>query len=534
MHQSYCPNRKQFGQSGKGESGNPHNFAVHYASGPSEREHFGHPTLKERNEIIALREKGMTIPSLAQKYGKSISSIHRTLTKQSHYIHLVSSGHSTSRKSPRKVANEEEEAALAAWLDECVDNGDMVSGRLLIMKMKQLISKKTGQKPETVRVSPHWLDGWKDRYNVRQFGVHGERRSADLISALLFRPRLLSLMRKEFLPIEAVFNMDETGLFFRRVITKTLARKEAHKQMVMGTKQKGERMAIALCCNAKGHYLRPVVSWRSQNPRCCKGFPLQGDTSPFWYVKSTKAWFTTDAFRKWFEEEFVTCVRKYLVDLNLPPRAILLLDNAPTHLEMDCNGVSTVFLPANTTSIIQPLDHGLIRYFKAVYWQEAEARCLMETKFDAGNQGKWFAEMKPRVAFELITVALRKLKSAEGANVTEHCWTSALGVDEKMTEEQYNERLQKRIPGPKTIEELLKSPEAIKQLKKVEQMSMSWIKKHKKRALGDAAESSEEEEDPQTPTSRIPDDKLAQLELILRDFGSCSEVQELMKSSMAA
>ena len=59
---------------------------------------------------------------------------------------------------------------------------------------------------------------------------------------------------------------------------------------------------------------------------------------------------------------------------------VMLLDNAPTHIPPNTtketlmgfdvyplSNVTIIFLPANTTSIVQPLDHGIIAAYKAHY-----------------------------------------------------------------------------------------------------------------------------------------------------------------------
>ena len=65
----------------------------------------------------------------------------------------------------------------------------------------------------------------------------------------------------------------------------------------------------------------------------------------------------------WFHNCFVPQVERYLAGTNLSFKVLLLLDNAPGHLT-DLNGahpnVEVMFLPLNTTSLIQPLDQGLI------------------------------------------------------------------------------------------------------------------------------------------------------------------------------
>ena len=66
----------------------------------------------------------------------------------------------------------------------------------------------------------------------------------------------------------------------------------------------------------------------------------------------------------WFQEEFVPSVRKYLCGSCLPPKALLLLDNALSHpyidvLQSSDKNISAMYLPANTTFLIQPMDLGV-------------------------------------------------------------------------------------------------------------------------------------------------------------------------------
>lgn len=52
-------------------------------------------------------------------------------------------------------------------------------------------------------------------------------------------------------------------------------------------------------------------------------------------------------------------------------KVLLFIDNAPCHKVADLNleNVKVKFLPANTTSILQPLDQGIIHTFKVNFRQ---------------------------------------------------------------------------------------------------------------------------------------------------------------------
>ena len=67
-----------------------------------------------------------------------------------------------------------------------------------------------------------------------------------------------------------------------------------------------------------------------------------------------------DIFQEW--------LRKLNQQLRGKQRKILLfIDNSETHSDLELSNIKIKFLPANTTSIIQPLDQGIIKNFKANY-----------------------------------------------------------------------------------------------------------------------------------------------------------------------
>jgi hypothetical protein len=80
---------------------------------------------------------------------------------------------------------------------------------------------------------------------------------------------------------------------------------------------------------------------------------------------------TADLFKKWFYECFVPEVKKYLEEKGLEFKALLLIDNAPSHPEIDHPNIQLLFLPPNTTSLIQSLDQGIIATFKMYYIKQA-------------------------------------------------------------------------------------------------------------------------------------------------------------------
>ncbi|CAM5074436.1 unnamed protein product [Natator depressus] len=76
-------------------------------------------------------------------------------------------------------------------------------------------------------------------------------------------------------------------------------------------------------------------------------------------------------FLDWFHKCFIPEVKRYLKEKGLDFKVLLIIDNAPGHaaaLWFPHNDIEVVFLPPQYhLPILQPLDQGMIRYFKATY-----------------------------------------------------------------------------------------------------------------------------------------------------------------------
>ncbi|XP_037781980.1 jerky protein-like [Penaeus monodon] len=107
--------------------------------------------------------------------------------------------------------------------------------------------------------------------------------------------------------------------------------------------------------SAKGEKLPMFVIGKSKSPRCFKN--IKHLTTQ--YTLQKKSWMSSEIFEEWV----CKVDRKFRVDGR---KIALIIDNCPTHPTLsNLTNVQLVFLPRNTTSILQPMDQGVIRSLKA-------------------------------------------------------------------------------------------------------------------------------------------------------------------------
>ena len=114
------------------------------------------------------------------------------------------------------------------------------------------------------------------------FSVFGESGFVDVQD---MEQKLVSIREKiDKFPMKDVFNMDETGLFYRLQADHSLATKQLE-----GRKQDKERLTVVICCNEDGSEKIPLwIIGKYAKPRCFKNVNM--NSLDYQYRANKKAW----------------------------------------------------------------------------------------------------------------------------------------------------------------------------------------------------------------------------------------------------
>ncbi|GFV01170.1 tigger transposable element-derived protein 1 [Trichonephila clavipes] len=133
-----------------------------------------------------------------------------------------------------------------------------------------------------------------------------------------------------------------------------------------GHKASKDRVTLLLCSNASGdRMLKPILINKSLRPSALKDKDLK--QLPVHWMANPKSWMTTAIFTEWSNNCFVPEVEAYMKEKSLDFKVLLIVDNAANHPQLEHKNFQLVFLLPNTTSLIQPLDQGIIATFKKYY-----------------------------------------------------------------------------------------------------------------------------------------------------------------------
>lgn len=204
-------------------------------------------------------------------------------------------------------------------------------------------------------------------------------------------------------PPENIVNYDETNLSDDPKGKLMLFRKGTkYPERIMNTSK--SCVSLMFACSASGDFLPPYTVYKAE--RLMDTWVMGGPINAR-YNRSKSGWFDGQCFKDWLAKVAVP----YFRHLQNNETRFLIGDNLACHLSADVieltetNNIKMVFLPANSTHLLQPLD-------VAVYGPMKKAWRKVLTEWKMGD-GKFYTTM-PKIQFpKLLFTLLDKMEHKE-------------------------------------------------------------------------------------------------------------------------
>lgn len=307
-------------------------------------------SVDDKVAIIKAVESGRKKADVCREFGLVNSTICTIVKNKNKIMNTFVKGKEKSKKI-RSCEKVEIDEALITWFKQCRSANLPVNGPLLMRKAEEFGSLFGYT---NFKCSNGWLERFKRRHSITFGKVSGEAKSVNMTEAETWLNEVWPKLRQDYEDNE-IYNGDETGIFYKLLPDKTLRFKG---EKCVGGKLAKERLTALVCANMTGTEKRKIlVIGKSKKPRCFKNIK----TLPTNYCANKRAWMTSEIF----ENE----IRKWDKELAVKGKNILLLvDNCPAHPSLaHLKNINLVFLPPNCTSILQPMDQGVIRSLKCFY-----------------------------------------------------------------------------------------------------------------------------------------------------------------------
>lgn len=176
----------------------------------------------------------------AEKFDCGKSQIQSILAKRTEILDEYSANKNALSKPARASQTQNIDEAMYEWYQRARTFKNIpVTGPMLQEKAKRA-SEELGDSEFTA--SNGWLDRFKKRFNIKSNVISGEAGGVREETVTSWQERLPNIL-SGYSP-ENIFNMDETGQFFRAPLNRSLI--QVSKQCTGGKKSK-ERTTFAFC-----------------------------------------------------------------------------------------------------------------------------------------------------------------------------------------------------------------------------------------------------------------------------------------------
>ncbi|XP_039192450.1 tigger transposable element-derived protein 1-like [Crotalus tigris] len=376
--------------------------------------------LNLKMKIIKAYEAGKKINKIAKEEGLAHSTISATVKDRERIKETLkgAAGMNTSITRQRKGLIHKMEPLLMLWIKDRIQKRLPMSLPFIQTKARSIFTtlkeRADEECAETFTASHGWFMRFQQRFPY-QILPSGEASWADKEAAKRFLDELDDVVAEGNYFAEQIFRVDETVLYWKRILGQTYIHKEA--QAMPGCKAFKDRVTLVLGGNVAGFKLKPFVIFKSDHAGIVQN--INKDTLPVYYRFDSETWMTYILFEDWFTNCFIPQVKEYCGQKGIPFKILLLLDKAPgypLHLDSLHSDVKVVCLPPSITTLLQPMCQRALLVFKACYLHAVFAKALAAMEDDKVTLPKFWESYNILHCIENIVAAWEdfSVKSMQG------------------------------------------------------------------------------------------------------------------------
>lgn len=351
-------------------------------------------SLEIKYEIIKCFESKVKTNEIVKRFGlKDRRNVHSIVKKKD----KIKEKYENMKKKDAKISSyirrsnyPQLEEAIIRWIHQMRGQKVPLSGPLIkeqALKFAQMMNINE------FKASDGYIAGLKKRCNIEYRIESGESFSVSQTAIDNWKSELIELIKNY--DSKDIFNLDETGLFWKLLPTKTYAFSTESR---FGIKQLKNRVTLTVITNANGSERKVCLIGASKRPHCFRS----KKRLPIDYYQQHNAWMDNKIFQ--------LIVRKINDQMKLQKRKIILfVDNCSAHyLNDELSNVSLAFFPSNSTSVLQPNDLGIIKCLKTNYRKKLVS--FLISQYETGELNA-IKQMDLYTAMCLIKSSLKEIKT---------------------------------------------------------------------------------------------------------------------------
>ncbi|XP_054015968.1 jerky protein homolog-like [Hylaeus anthracinus] len=395
-------------------------------------------TIRQRLDVIRKLNDGIAATVLASAYGVNTTTIRRIkrdedrIRQEAQTLAIKS----CTRRRIRKPVQDDLEARLYSWFLQERELGNHVSNAALQDKAMTLHGEFGG--PSRFRASNGWLWNFKNRYGIQLSKVYGERAHTETRTEENdFSHNFQRRREEEVIELENIYNMAETGLMWKTLPQRALL--HAGELKVYGNKSRKDRVTVGFCANATGTHKLPLVFInKCEKPRALKHCWNQ---LPVVFKSQRNGSMSHHVFADWLENHFKPVVKRRQLQNGTCGKILLLVHSSTAHevsreLRREDDDIEIVVLPTNNSSILQPMDRGIIATVKGSF----RSRMLKRLLDFPGGVGEFYADLDVKDCIDFLNDAWMEVTQLQIRN----SWKNLVANQETVKEEEndYHDILQ--------------------------------------------------------------------------------------------